>query len=87
MNLICSQNCKKMNLELKVQEQIGLLNNESLKDLQLFIDFLINKQKQMLPRKPKKTQKRNFLDGMKRIPVPVDNVIIDRSEIYHDDRF
>jgi hypothetical protein len=76
-----------MNLELKVQEQIGLLNHESLKDLQLFIDFLINKQKQMLPQKPKKTQKRNFLDGMKRIPVPVDNVIIDRSEIYHDDRF
>jgi hypothetical protein len=87
MNLICSQNCKKMNLELKVQEQIGLLNHESLKDLQLFIDFLINKQKQMLPQKPKKTQKRNFLDGMKRIPVPVDNVIIDRSEIYDDDRF
>lgn len=76
-----------MNVEIKVQEQIGLLNNESLRDLQLFVEFLINKQKNMLAQKPKKTKPRNFLDGMKRIPVPVDNVIIDRSEIYNDDRF
>ena len=71
-----------MNLEIKLQEQIGLLNNESLKDLQLFIEFLINKQKNIFPQKPKKAKPLNFLDGMKRIPVPVDNVIIDRSEIY-----
>ena len=76
-----------MNLEIKLQEQIGLLNNESLKDLQLFIEFLLNKQKNIFPQKPKKAKPRNFLDGMKRIPVPVDNVIIDRSEIYNDDRY
>jgi hypothetical protein len=30
---------------------------------------------------------KRLLSGMKRIPVPVDNVIIDRSESYDDDRF
>lgn len=76
-----------MNLELKIQEQIGLLNEESLKDLQLFVEFLINKQKNIFPKKSQKVKPHNFLDGMKRIPVPVDNVIIDRSEIYNDDRY
>ncbi len=74
-----------MNLEIRIQEQIGLLNNESLKDLQLFIDFLINKQKAIMPQKPKKKTK-NLMDGMKRIPVPVDNILLDRAEIYNDDR-
>jgi hypothetical protein len=30
---------------------------------------------------------KRFLNYMVRIPIPVDNVIIDRSEIYDDDRF
>jgi hypothetical protein len=76
-----------MNLELKIREQIGLLNNDSLKDLQLFIEFLINKQRNMLTQKPKKIKKPNLLEGMKHIAVPVDSVIINRSEIYNDDRY
>lgn len=80
-------NFNKMNVELKIQEQIGLLDSESLRDLQLFVEFLINKQKNMLSQKPKKNIKKPLLADMQRIAIPVDNVIIDRSEIYNDDRY
>ncbi len=65
---------------------IEQLDDESIKELQLFVEFLLSKKGATNSAKKMKNPKRGFLEGMRRIPIPVDNIIIDRAEIY-DERF
>ena len=74
-----------MKFEFTLQQQIQLLDEKSLAELRLFVEFLLSKQqKPKLSNKTQKPKRRKVLADMERIPVPVDNIIIDRAEIYAD---
>lgn len=69
--------------DLELTERIRLLNPEQLAELRLFVDFLLNKT-QISANKNGGHSPVKVLDDLKRIPVPVDNVIIDRAILYDD---
>ncbi len=73
-----------MTLEFTLHKQIQLLDEKSLSELRLFVEFLLTKQQKTVRRNGKKTEKRRILADMEPIPIPVDNVIIDRADIYED---
>ncbi len=68
-----------------LEEIYNNLDKEGRESLLLYAEFLL-----MLQRKKAasinigKKKKKAFLSGLAHIPVPVDNVIIDRAEIYAD---
>ncbi|MFN7119316.1 MAG: hypothetical protein ACK4TA_21135 [Saprospiraceae bacterium] len=70
-----------MTIEARLMEKIQLLNAQQIAELQLFIEFLLAKPalRAKLEEKPNTP-----LQGLQRIPVPVNEVIIDRSSIYED---
>ncbi|MCF8245366.1 MAG: DUF2281 domain-containing protein [Saprospiraceae bacterium] len=70
---------QKINPEL--EEMIERLDEESVKELQLFVEFLLSKKE--IPATGGK-KKRGFLADMEEIPISLDNIIIDRAEIYGD---
>ena len=68
----------KINPEL--EDMIEQLDEESIKELQLFVEFLLSKK---TPPKGK-ARKGKPLENMRKIPIPLEGLIIDRAEIYGD---
>lgn len=62
-----------------LEEMIGQLDEESVKELQLFVEFLLSKKGEA--KILKKNEKTGFLTDMEEIPISLDR-IIDRAEIY-----
>lgn len=73
-----------MILNLQLTHEIQNLDLKSLEELRLFIDTLLKKQKQPRKKSEKNAQKKTLLADMERIPIPVNNIIIDRSEFYEN---
>jgi hypothetical protein len=69
------------NIEPQLEQLIVQLDEAEVKELQLFVEFLLSKKGAMTGGKKKKL-KRGFLEDMEEIPIPLDNIIIDRAEIY-----
>lgn len=72
------------NIEPELEQLIVQLNEAEVKELQLFVEFLLSKQAATKAGKTKKKPKRKILEGMREIPIPLDNLIVDRAEIYAD---
>ena len=72
--------------EMELTERIRLLNPQQLDELRLFVEFLLSKSTK--PAKNVDEKKRyptkRLLSDLERIPVPVDNVILNRTAIYDD---
>ena len=73
--------------DLNLAKQIQRLNKQHLQELQLFVTFLLSKQQGA----PVSQDSRNkvvhsniLLADLESIPLPVDNFIIDRAELYGD---
>jgi hypothetical protein len=64
---------------LQITQQIELLNHKHLDELNLFIEFLITKQKKEVKKKP---FKKPLLADIQALPIPVSEFIIHRDEIY-----
>ena len=73
-----------MLLNLELTHEIQNLDLKSLEELRLFIEKLLKKQKQPSEKKDKNIPKKPLLADMERIPIPVNNIIIDRAELYED---
>lgn len=70
-----------MTVEARLIEKIQLLNAQQIAELQLFVEFLLTKPEL----RAKLEEKANMpLQGLQRIPVPVNEIIIDRASIYED---
>ena len=69
-----------MTINLQLTHEIQNLDLKSLEEIRLFIDTLLKKQKQSGKKKDKNAPKKTLLADMERIPIPVNNLIIDRSE-------
>ncbi len=73
-----------MLLNLQLTYEIQNLDLKSLEELRLFIDTLLKKQKQPDKKSNKNAPKKTLLADMERIPIPVNNIIIDRAELYEN---
>jgi hypothetical protein len=71
-----------MILKLQLTHEIQNLDLQSLEELRIFIDTLLKKQKQPRKKSDRKAQKNTLLADMERIPIPVNNIIIDRADLY-----
>lgn len=70
----------KINPEL--EQMIEELDEADVKELQLFVEFLLSKKTSEKAIK----KKGKLLENLRQIPIPLEGLIIDRAEIY-DDRF
>ncbi|MBI5915774.1 MAG: hypothetical protein HY842_10380 [Bacteroidetes bacterium] len=52
--------------------------------MKLFAEFLLAIQEKKEQGKQATKRKGKFLEGLAHIPIPMDNLIIDRAEIYAD---
>ena len=70
-----------MTSESQLMDRIRLLNDQQIDELRLFVEFLLSK-----PLLQPKTGAKSLppLQGLQRVPVPVNNIIIDRADIYED---
>lgn len=68
----------KINPELEAV--IEELDEAAVKELQLFVEFLLRKK---IPEK-ETNKKGKPLENMRQIPIPLEGLIIDRAEIYDD---
>jgi DUF2075 family protein len=73
-----------MLLSVQLTDKIQNLDLKSLEELQLFIEKLLKKQKHQGNRRNKNARQKTLLADMERIPIPVDNIIIDRAEFYEN---
>lgn len=73
-----------MLLNLELTHEIQNLDLKSLEELRLFIEKLLKKQKQSSEKKDKNIPKKPLLADIERIPIPVNNIIIDRAELYEN---
>ena len=64
-----------------LSQRIQLLQHKDIEELLLFIDFLISKHQTTIPLKKPSDR---LLTDLERIPVPVNHIIIDRSNLYDD---
>ena len=69
-----------MLLNLQLTHEIQNLDLKSLEELRLFIERLLKKQK----KSSNNPAKRALLADMERISIPVDNIIIDRADLYEN---
>ena len=63
-------------------QHVELLSQKDIENIQLFIDFLVRKQK-ITFQKVEKTKPKKLLFDMERIAIPVNNIIINREDIYN----
>ncbi|MBC7774516.1 MAG: hypothetical protein H7246_03685 [Phycisphaerae bacterium] len=73
-----------MLLNLQLTHEIQNLDLKSLEELRLFIETLLKKQKQPDKKSDKNAPQKTLLADMERIPIPVNNIIIDRAELYEN---
>ncbi|MCC6726643.1 MAG: hypothetical protein IT258_19230 [Saprospiraceae bacterium] len=72
-------------IEPVFEEVYSNLDKESRESLLLYAEFLLMLQRKKEPStNPEKKKKKAFLSGLAHIPIPVDNVNIDRADIYGD---
>lgn len=71
-----------MLLSVQLTDKIQNLDLKSLEELQLFIEKLLKKQKLQDNRSNKNARQKTLLADMERIPIPVNNIIIDRADLY-----
>lgn len=69
-----------MHLDAQLTRQIQNLDVRSLEELRLFVDSLLKKQH----KNGKKTTSKTLLADMERIPIPVNDIIVDRADLYED---
>lgn len=68
-------------MEAQLLEQIKLLSPAQIEELRLFVEFLLTKPQL----KATATQSPHVpLQGLQRIAVPVNEVILNRADIYED---
>lgn len=70
-----------MTIENEIVERIESLNQDQLVELQRFLETLLIKSETRIE---KSDTSPKILEGLTRIAIPVDNVIIDRTSIYED---
>ncbi len=68
-----------MLLNVQLTRQIQNLDAQALEELRLFIEQLLKKKKKNGRRVGKM-----LLADMERVPIPVNDIIIDRAELYDD---
>lgn len=68
---------------IQLTEKIAYLNHKHLEELQLFVEFLLNKQQKQSTVLPV-MQKRRLLSGIQPIHIPVSEHIIQRDSLYED---
>lgn len=72
-------------LNAQLTRQIQNLDAQALEELRLFIEQLLKKQKKnALKNGQKVVGKQPLLADIERIPIPVNNIIVDRAELYDD---
>lgn len=72
--------------DLNLARQIQRLNKQHLQELQLFVTFLLSKQQgASVALDSRKVVNSNILlADLESIPLPVNNFIVDRAELYGD---
>jgi hypothetical protein len=70
-----------MLLNAQLTRQIQNLDVQSLEALRLFIERLLNRRLKNAKKTPDGKQ---LLADMERIPIPVNNIIVDRADLYDD---
>ena len=70
-----------MLLNVQLTRQIQNLDIQSLEELRLLVEQLLNKQKKNVPKNGKKAAGRSLLADMERIAIPVDNIVVDRADL------
>ena len=65
----------------KINQQMAYLDARYLNELQLFVEFLLNKQQQSKTQ-IKKNKKQGVLAGMQIMEMPVNSYTVQRDEIY-----
>ncbi|MBK6996687.1 MAG: hypothetical protein KA138_13055 [Saprospiraceae bacterium] len=73
-----------MFLNLQLTHQVQNLDVKSLEELRLFIERLLKKQKKNGKKSTNNPAKKTLLADMERIPIPVNNIIIDRADLYEN---
>jgi hypothetical protein len=74
-----------MLLNVQLTRQIQHLDVQSLEELRLFIEQLLSKQKKAGRKKGQKAAgAKTLLADMELIPIPVNNIIVDRADLYED---
>jgi hypothetical protein len=73
-----------MLLNVQLTRQIQNLDVQSLEELRLFVEQLLNKQKINTKKNGEKAPGKTLLADMERIPIPVNNIIVDRADLYED---
>jgi len=68
-------------MEAQLLERIRLLTPKQLEELRLFVEFLLTKPQLAKYAQP---EPETPLIGLQRIAVPVDDVVLNRAEIYED---
>jgi hypothetical protein len=69
---------------VNLTEQIAFLNPKNLEELQLFVEFLLQKQQKTAKTPPKRSKKIVLLADMYPIVIPVSDYIIQREDIYEN---
>lgn len=74
-----------MNLDIVLTQQIKKLDYQSLEELRALVERLLKQhQKDHKSPKTEKPVPNKLLAGLMRIPVPVDDVVFNRAELYED---
>ena len=73
-----------MLLNLQLTHEVQNLDVKSLEELRLFIENLLKGRKKTGKKSGKNAPQKTLLADMERIPIPVNNIIIDRAELYEN---
>lgn len=68
-------------IDAALAKQLAKLNAQNIEELQLFVEFLLNRQEQ---KKKKTTHKKEVLSDLETIVISVDEVILDRETLYEN---